>query len=175
MKQLTYFIGSDNEELLISRCGSEVLFSQICYKDFKTYKGEAVHAYEVYPYGEKTYIMYALNSIKPGHGIWTRKVPLPWKNIHRESWGLPPLKEEKSSPEWYLDWDSIFIPTPDNVEIPPNLAEFFNGRSDSRRVHWLGQREMFKTWCVTASLAVVLEEIKPFLEGTKFTLKLKSW
>jgi len=173
--QITYFIGSSNEDLLISQCESKVLFSQISYEKFEDYEGEVVHAYEVHPFEEKMDIMYALNSIKPGHGRWTKKIPLPWKNIHRESWGLPPLKEEKSSPEWYLDWNSIFIPTPENVEIPPDLAEFFNGRSDTHRVHWYGQREMFKTWCVTAPLSVVLKEIKPFLEGTEFTLKLKCW
>jgi len=171
--QLTYFIGVPDEDLLISRKGSEVMLSQVCYEGFTTGYGEVIHDYEVSLFPGKENILDNLNNIK--HGRWTGKVPYEWKNIHRESWGLPPLKEEKSSPEWYLDWDSIFIPTPDNVEIPPNLAEFFNGRSDSRRVHWLGQREMFKTWCVTASLAVVLEEIKPRLEGTEFTLKLKSW
>ena len=172
-KQLTYFVGSSEEDLLVSRCGSQVLFSQMCYEDFEAYDGEAIHAYEVHPFADKNFFFDVLNSVE--RGIWTKKIPLPWKNIHRESWGLPPLKKETCTPEWYLDWNSIFIPTPENVEIPPDLAEFFNGRSDSRSVHWYGQKKMFKTSCVTAPLSVVLEEIKPFLEGTEFTLKLKCW
>jgi hypothetical protein len=172
-KQLTYFVDRTNEDLLVSRCGSEVLLSQICYTDFRTCEGKVIHAYEVSLFPGKENILNNLNSIE--YGRWTGKVPFEWKNIHREGWGLPPLKEEKTSPEWYLDWNSIFIPTPENVEIPPDLAEFFNGRSDSRRVHWYGNIKMFKTWCVTAPLSVVLEEIKPFLDGTEFTLKLKCW
>jgi len=173
-RQLTYFIGSSEEDLLVSRCGSEgkVLFSQICYKDSETYEGEKIHAYEVHPFGDKENVLNDLNSIK--HGRWTKKVPFEWKNIHRSRWGLPPLKEEKSSPEWYLDWDTIFVPTPKNIEIPPKLAEFFDGRSDSRRVHWYGQKEMFKTWCIATSLSVVQQEIQPLLDDT-FTLKLKCW
>jgi len=174
MKQITYFVGSSEEDLLVSRCGDEALISRISYKKFEDYEGEEVHAYEVYPDADKNLFFDVLSSVE--HGIWTKKIPVEWKNIHRCRWGLRPLKEEKSSPEWYLDWNSIFIPTPENVEIPPDLAEFFNGRSDSRRVHWYGNIKMFKTWCVTAPLSVVLEEIKPFLEKTdKFTLKLKCW
>ena len=173
MKQLTYFVNRTGGDLIISRYGDEALISTICYEDFTTYDGEEVHAYEVHPYADKNLFFDVLNCVE--YGRWTGKVPFEWKNIHRESWGLPPLKEEKSSPEWYLDWNSIFIPTPENVEIPPDLAEFFNGRSDTHRVRWLGQKKMFKTSCVTAPLSVVLEEIKPRLEGTEFTLKLKCW
>jgi len=172
MKQITYFVDRTGEDLLISRCGSEVLFSQICYKDSETYEGEAVHAYEVYPDADKNLLSDVLNSIN--HGIWTKKIPVKWKNVHRSRWGLSPLKEETYAPEWYIDWDTIFVPTPKNIEIPPKLAEFFDGRSDSYRAHWYGQREMFKTWCIATSLAVVQQEIQPLL-GDTFTLKLKCW
>jgi len=173
-KQLTYFIGIPDEDLLVSRCGSEVLFSQMCYEDFVAYDGEAVNAYEVHPYGDKENILNDLNSIK--HGRWTKKIPYEWKNVHRTRWGLPPLKKETCTPEWYLHWNNVFIAVPENVDIPDELAGFFNGRSDSRRVHLNGDKEMFKTWCVTTPLSVVLEEIQPFLKGTdEFTLKLKYW
>jgi len=78
--------GIDPETGLIwSRCGSQVVVPILHFESMSVennfepkYFFEEMHIFEAIP---------AINAVK-----WTRKIPTEVKNIHREYWGMKPLK-----------------------------------------------------------------------------------
>ena len=176
MQSITFFVGSTEEDALWSRVGDQVRFSSISYKPYYEYP-PLMEAYECAVSTQKYSIFHSALFFQEGKGRWTKKVPVEWKNAHRQAWGLPPLKEEKVLAEWYIDWDHIYAPTPENVDpFPPALEEWLASCPYSPiRRHWYGNREYFKTWVFTAPLAVVRDEVAPLLEGARFIAKIKCW
>ena len=174
MKTISFFVGLSEEDALFSRYGDEVRYSSIVYKPYDDEEG-SFNAYDCVVANEARPIDKYLYYLQDGKGRWTKKVPVEWKNAHREVWGLPPLKEEKSVPEWYIDEGSIWVPTPENVgDLPTALNEWAVSHG-AKRKHWLGHMDCFKTWVFAAPLSVVVSEVAPLLLDTKLTVKLKSW
>ena len=179
MNSLRFFVDSSDENLLLSVKGTEVVTSNLSYTHWDG-KGDPKNVQV--PYCCYIWDSWGKRSIYddyPKHGIWTKKIPLSWKNVHREFWGLKPLKAlrvEKPLPEWYLDWNDLTrCGTPENVGAIPDTFNQWAIANGANRHHWFGRREDFKTWVFSVSTQTVINELAPMLKGSDFTIKLKCW
>lgn len=170
MKVIQFCVSRDAEGDIYSRVGSEVIRSSVCYESDPD---EGVHLYEIGVLDQRISVFRAGRWLD--NGLWTKKIPIEWKNEHRKAWGLPLLKEERVLPEWYLDWNSIYVPTPENVGDFPEGVDDWMASVQSKKAHWYGDRGNFKTWVFEAPLVVVRDGLAPLLEGSDFSAKLKGW
>ena len=178
MSHISFFVNS-TEDLIISTRDSEIIVGRVSYTDWEDPPEAKGSAYECF-HARKDGARESIYDYPFRHGIWTKKIPLPWKNFHRELWGLKPVKEESPLPEWYLDWEdgTVRCPTPENVgDFPAPFVAWVltNGKQGAKRQHYGGSREQFKTWVFTCPTQVVINELAPMLKGSDFVIKLKCW
>ena len=181
-KQVRYFVGTSDEDLLISECNGLYQVSTIAYERWQDGEDEDTLClpYHCYLSGDPCKWQDVNSWLKSGR--WTKKIPLFVKNTHRAVWGLPPLAEEKIIPEWFLDYrdGTVHCPTEDYVDPFPSgvkswLLDRQLGNAGAKRCYWLGNKEMFKTWTFSCPTTVLLEGLVPLLEGSPYVAVLKSW
>ena len=168
---MRFCIGRSEEDLIISDYNGESVISSITYGQ----RHDPDSPYQCCLLGEKGTIFDHMHWTR--NGKYTKKIPLFVKNVHRKAYGLPPLKEEKVIPEWFLDYrdGTVHCPTEDYVdELPVSVKEWML-QNKGKRCHWMGNREMFKTWTFTCPTETLIKNLVPLLDGTPYFAVLKSW
>lgn len=174
---MRFYIDRSDEDLIISDYNGYSVISSVSYEHWQDPVNQDLKCvpYECYLIGEKGTISDHMRWTR--NGKYTRKIPLFVKNVHREVYGLPPLKEEKVVPEWFLDYrdGTVHCPTEDYVdELSASVKEWML-QNKGKRCHWMGNREMFKTWTFTCPTETLIKDLVPLLDGTPYFAVLKSW
>ena len=141
MNQITYAVTPDGHT--ISRIGSEVATGVLDYEAMVPENG-----YNAGYYFEK-FSVHCISSNEWDSWYWTKKIPLPVKNMHRKFWGLPELKDENPVPRWYLCFSEVLCcPDEPDYTAPSDLREILErfGCDRIRRAHPWGNKSIGISW-----------------------------